>query len=432
MVTRFDRTDREGQSVQFEVRTDAQPVANDARIAVIVAHGMGQQVPFQTLGEFVEGARQAAAAPGSTVQATTRFVAGATGNPTRLSRLETTLTLNGEPTRVDFYEVYWAPHTEGVSTLRDVIRFLLGAGVRRLRRQPFQRWVDGDFRSYAIPSRIQAYLLAALLVVLGLVALNTVIAAGLVSAMSKASLAAIANLTWRDLLIGLGWVVLGLLSWLVRRLLVQYVGDVAVYVEAQSLDRFGQARTAIRESAATIARTVYGLHYDHIALVGHSLGSVVTYDTLNHLLLEDGSRRARTRLLFTFGSPLDKTAYLFGSQVVGNSARELLAASLQPLIQTTANRPRWVNVYSRMDIIGGALDYYDNPDVPSDAPSRVRNLIDPDASRLIAAHVQHWKSPFLYGTFVRTLEAEILASGVTQSPRPAAAPPPGFPHVPHK
>jgi hypothetical protein len=401
MVTSFDRTDREGQAVEFTVRSDEQTVTDDAHVAVIVAHGMGQQVPFQTLGDFVEGARTAAAAPDTKVEATTRFVRAADGTPKRLSRLETTLMLNGAPTRVDFYEVYWAPHTEGVATLRDVIRFLFRAGLGRWRPgKPFERWVDGDFRRFPVPFRIQLYLWLALLVVAALVVLNTVIAAGFARVITGALTPGIPT--------ALMWAFLAGLSWLVRQLLVQYVGDVAVYVEAQSLDRFGQARTAIRESAAALARTVYSLHqYQHVAMVGHSLGSVVIYDTLNQMLLEDETRRQRTRLLFTFGSPLDKTAYLFGSQVEGNSARELLAASLQPLIQSTANRPRWVNVYSRRDIIGGPLDYYDHPDSPKDAPRSVHNLVDPYATTPVAAHVQHWKSPFLYRTFIDELQSEL-------------------------
>ncbi len=491
MVTRFDRTDREGQSVEFTVPSDAQPAADEARIAVIVAHGMGQQVPFETLGNFVKGVREEVAAPDTKVQASTRFVQVAGGKPTRLSRLETTLILNGALTRVDFYEVYWAPHTEGVATLRDVIRFLFSAGLGRWRPgKEFQRWVDGDFRSFDVPHRIQAYLWLALLVVGALVVLNTAIVAGLASklallssdswltpgelthltrtfgvtisvlitfaaltmlsmrlraawirrfvggatiavggmaALSLIGAAVVAGLaltTW-DVRLGAGlldglppwpdvldegvWVVLALVSWWARLLIVQYIGDVAVYVEAQSLDRFGQARVAIREAAAGLARTIFDLgQYQHIAMAGHSLGSVVAYDTLNQLLLEDSRRRGRVRLLFTFGSPLDKTAYLFGSQVKDNSARELLAASLQPLIKSIQNRPRWVNVYSPVDIIGGKLDYYQDPDRPTDSPVSVQNHVDPQATTFLAAHVEHWKSPFLYQTFIGELEHELI------------------------
>jgi len=59
-----------------------------------------------------------------------------------------------------------------------------------------------------------------------------------------------------------------------------------------------------------------------VVWVGHSLGSVVVYDALNALLTDDALAKddnkvraiARTRLLLTFGSPLDKIAFIFAAQ----------------------------------------------------------------------------------------------------------------------
>jgi hypothetical protein len=40
--------------------------------------------------------------------------------------------------------------------------------------------------------------------------------------------------------------------------------------------------------------------------------------------------------------------------------REALAATVQPMIQSYASRPRWwVNVHAGPDIISGSLEYYD-------------------------------------------------------------------------
>ncbi len=63
-----------------------------------------------------------------------------------------------------------------------------------------------------------------------------------------------------------------------------------------------------------------GFLYHHVVVVGHSLGSVVAYDLLNRLILDDnivayagvGTSRAaahRTPLLLTYGSPLQKLAF---------------------------------------------------------------------------------------------------------------------------
>ena len=177
------------------------------------------------------------------------------------------------------------------------------------------------------------------------------------------------------------WAVVLLLSAVVRRFMVQYLGDVAVYIESHTVDRFAELRARIRECVIDRARAVYAATgseaYDRVVVVGHSLGTLVSYDVLNQLLCEDAIDRQegrptrdvarRTPLFLTFGSPLDKTAFIFAVQHRRTTqAREALAASAQPMLQDYAWRPeRWVNIYSPWDIISGALEYYDLPGRPT-------------------------------------------------------------------
>ena len=140
----------------------------------------------------------------------------------------------------------------------------------------------------------------------------------------------------------------------VREILVQYVGDVAIYVCANKLDRFDRVRNEIKEAAhsgVSSIFTAYDLNtnaylYDRVALVGHSLGSVIAYDTLNRLMVEDwlsGSApqvSERTKSLITFGSPLNKTAFFFTIQAKDSlHIRERLAATVQPLIMSYPEIP---------------------------------------------------------------------------------------------
>ena len=111
----------------------------------------------------------------------------------------------------------------------------------------------------------------------------------------------------------------------------------------------------------------------------------IAYDTLNRLIADDALASdasgilRRTGLFLTFGSPLDKIAFFFS--VMGKNTqhiREQLAAVVQPLIQDYRNRAfRWVNVYSRNDIICGSLDFYDLPG--TSAPLGVENVRDEHA-----------------------------------------------------
>jgi hypothetical protein len=205
------------------------------------------------------------------------------------------------------------------------------------------------------------------------------------------------------------WAVVLLLSGAVRRFLVQYLGDVVVYVESHTVDRFADLRVRIRECVTDRARAIYGATgpeaYDSVIVVGHSLGSVVSYDVLNQLLCEDAIDRQagrpgrevarRTPLFLTFGSPLDKTSFIFAIQHRRTTqAREALTASSQPMLQDYAWRPeRWVNIHSPWDIISGSLEYFDLPG--SSDRRQVMNRRDRDATTLLMSHVEYWENALL-------------------------------------
>jgi pimeloyl-ACP methyl ester carboxylesterase len=206
------------------------------------------------------------------------------------------------------------------------------------------------------------------------------------------------------------WPFLIAISAVVRELLVQYVGDVTAYISSYKIDRFEEVRQKIKECAMETATAVYRVQsqnadqveYEKVAIVGHSLGSVIAYDTLNRLLNDDALSHNwlqicdRTCLLLTFGSPLDKIAFFFN--IMGKTTRhvrEQLAAVVQPLLQNRSVREKipWVNVYSRNDVICGSLNFYDlPPNTTNPIPSikRVENVKDVDALIPLTAHVEYW------------------------------------------
>jgi hypothetical protein len=220
------------------------------------------------------------------------------------------------------------------------------------------------------------------------------------------------------------WPLLIVLSAKIRTLLVEYVGDVAIYVTPNKLDRFEDVRNKIKELARNVASAVYmaceeGTNdqflYNQVAIVGHSLGSVIAYDTLNRLMLDDWLARNhlgianRTNSLITFGSPLEKTAFFFTIQGKDTlRIRERLAATVQPIIQSYPKfrKFRWINIYSRNDIVSGKLEFYDLPcmqepvEIP---PKAVHNLVDKDACVPLVAHVDYWKNPMLWTELYRQI-----------------------------
>jgi hypothetical protein len=478
------------------------------KAALFVAHGMGQQIPFETMDAVAEGlARYLAVEKGSPIGAI-RAATVSLGDE-KLQRIEMKVPLpkDGGSLELHIYEGYWAPVTEGQVRLSDVISFLLRGGINGVRNSlaRFYRWIFGESVSFGWRPLPALWLGTALLFVLSLVVVNfivTVVFAGrLLGSIAgpgagstiddtmtlgmttlvggwvavTAVLGALLYLVhlgkprlawnvrapglnrlrdaWGALLTGIGWllwlplalwlaatIALGialvgavfglfdvrhygaeffhertpevwamllLVSAIVHRLLIQYPGDVAAYVATHTLDRFEAIREEIKRRIGTVAKAIYGCHdYQAVLWVGHSLGSVVAYDALNAIITDDELADRpdkvveRTRLFVTFGSPLDKTAFIFASQW-GNTTetREALAASLQPLILDYAlfRRFPWVNLYSRSDVISGRLDFYDIPldKAPPDV-LRVVNRVDRRASTPLFAHVEYWNNPGLF------------------------------------
>ncbi len=468
------------------------------QVAVFVTHGVGQQIPFETLDAAAEGiARAAERKNGSSVsgiRARTVLIAGV-----KTQRAEFDVKNNaGQEIEVHVYEGYWSPFTEGQVNIRDVIGLLLRGGMNGLRNcfSSFKRWIFGDVVDFGRRPAAVIPLLAALGVVLSLVVLNLLIAAVASEKFFQGNAASAAQIDTRlsaltsvvaifvfaSLIVGVGlgllnlrkwtarpsqsliwaiatafvqllfwlwvlatiasgvllvlirldwvapehfdykalskhWVViwggLVIVSWGVRNLMVQYVGDVAAYVSSHTLDRFNDIRIRIKKAVFDYVKALYASdQYDRILLVGHSLGSVITYDILNALLNEDelNGRKLhvleRTKLLLTFGSPLDKTAFLFASQWGKTTAtREALAASLQPLISEYSpfRDIPWVNVHSPRDIICGDLEFYDDKDHSSYSTRRIQNISDPDALIPLVAHNEYWHNPTLFDELYKKL-----------------------------
>jgi hypothetical protein len=182
------------------------------------------------------------------------------------------------------------------------------------------------------------------------------------------------------------WVFAVAQGFVIRYFIVEYVGDVAAYVSPYKDSKFDELRHKIQKIGFNVAKVIYGFpsedgrakgdnathadpRYAKVLIVGHSLGSVLAYDTLNAMInLDNISGRSqgvveRTRALITFGSPLDKTAFLFRIQASRPQdwIREQLAAAVQPLIVSyNQYRPlsfRWINIWSPQDIISGELNY---------------------------------------------------------------------------
>ena len=228
------------------------------KTAVVIAHGMGEQVPMETLRGFVDAVWVTdstvhwAAPPDERPEDIWTKPDDITGS-LELRRITTRWMRSTDGTatkgpRVDFFEFYWADLAEGttVHELWDWLRTLL------LRR----------------PSQVPNGLLGAWLLLWG--------AAVLVASLSllvfwpwKAA--------WLHLLFAMAAATVG---YVMQYVVSPYVGDVARYVRADP--RNVAMRRQIRERGLKLLEDIHAAGaYDRVILVAHSLGTIVAYDLIS-------------------------------------------------------------------------------------------------------------------------------------------------------
>jgi hypothetical protein len=495
------------------------------RVAVLVCHGMGQQVQFETLDTVVRELHRAAERCGTFVPKDQKIGVSLHADAGRfVPRAELNLKLkdkSGSTRAVHFYEAYWAPITEGRVTLRQTLNFFVDAALNGLRFAyrdgVFDRGMFGGREEFEIPARrvlqlglglwiivliiagitatgllpvmtlldlfqigstdaqqIAAVAAAAFStgIFLGLFGLATVMVAAALGpgpdsqrpkAKINCNVGELAPSKWArrgmalalvlvivatgvaTALLGIWWYgswilpavtdpgahwvgfVSGVLLFLaevllfrrfIKNFVVEFGGDVAAYLSPYKVSIFEEIRHAIQDRGRQVARFIYSaresgsLLYDEVFIVGHSLGSVLAYDTLNDAIKRDthengwgpdapatGSRVVdRTRLLLTFGSPLDKTAFVFRTQKMELEidVREALAGAQQPLIQSyEMRRAKWINLWSPSDWISGPLGYYDAPAPDPPLGRGVCNIENPGSWRPDQAHTGYWEGPLV-------------------------------------
>jgi hypothetical protein len=395
---------------------ETRPSAADNTTALLVFHGMGQQVRFETLDMIAQAVIDEHIVAGGTADKRVRHVwcqDGGTG--WFLARAEIDLrNAKGESKYVHVYEAYWAPITEGAISFLSTAAFYLGAGWRGFlstlkHGRKFERWAFGREQWFPLTVGTSGHLLLALVV------LAAVVVALTVGTYFLWPTDLTHPITFSKVVKALPSIALGLILFEVirrtRRWMVEFLGDVAIYLSSEKLDEYWRIRDEIKRDCCRVANLVFRalarqdgktlLAYDRVVVAGHSLGSVVAYDSLNTLIQRDIAKDAARRLgiaersstFITFGSPLDKVAFIFGTKIAGRKIREALAGGVQPLIVHYKFRPaRWLNIYAPGDIIAGALDYYDDPGSTDGGSKRVENLVDREAGWFPPnAHTGYWE-----------------------------------------
>jgi hypothetical protein len=328
---------------------------------MLVIHGIGEQNPFETLDMFARTLWDVLdpRPQGARVDGRHAFKVrdGWTEHYLTLVRADT-----GEPV-VDLHEYYWAYQMEEQIAFPELVDWLLKAsdGARKYYAENEELRQKYEARGRQVKPRW--YLRHVGWALRGLGFLRSL------------GVSAIPHLDW---------LIRGLMQ-PATRLVVDYVGDVALYTTMDVKSKRYQIRSRILEESVKLLKGLLE-EYDRIVVVGHSLGSVIAFDTLNlvNLAMNTGAippdQRARIIGLVTFGSPLDKIAFFFREHTPDDqSLRRQILAHLHSFkgrdldfrknarvvanpIATYLEHVRWLNFWDPEDPVSGHLDFYDIPD----------------------------------------------------------------------
>lgn len=365
-----------------ELRQDLMPGSfPGGRTAFLVIHGIGEQNPLETLDGFARGIiadlreRNVEFDPNPVHHIAQRM--RATGNSEWTESFVRINSRDGSAS-IDIHEYYWANLTEEKISVAEVLgwaRKTLAGALRYFNenKELQQRFEARQLRrGYGSGMKQIVLLLDAMMILVPL--------AYLLHALIQA--ARLVPPVWTLLTRIEDWV-----KEETRALIIGYVGDIAIYTTMDEKSRHYALRQQIlAESETLLDELLRDKDNDRVIIAGHSLGSVIAYDTLNRLNLKANalgdmeSMLGKLGGLITFGSPLDKIAFFFREHTTRQQAvrRQILGflhSFKAQQLDATPNDPEmktrivakldwlpWVNYYDERDPISGHLDFYTIPD----------------------------------------------------------------------
>ncbi|MGE5780804.1 MAG: hypothetical protein ACM30D_16080 [Hyphomicrobiales bacterium] len=273
------------------------------KIAVVITHGMGEQIPMETLRGFVEAAWVTDAdvhwpSPPDEQPGDIWIKPDAVTGSLELRRITTRWTKSlanpqAKGPRVDFFEFYWADLAEG-TTVQEVWDWL---------RTLLLRW----------PRQVPKGLMGAWLLLWA--------AAVVVAILSLLALSPWPGGVWHAVFAAAAVLV----GWVMQYMVSPYVGDVARYVRADP--RNIAMRRAIRERGLKLLGDLHASDaYNRIILVAHSLGTIIAYDLVSLLwaVREQGLRIGEDEATFRKLRAVEKAAHELadGSEATLRAYRE--------------------------------------------------------------------------------------------------------------
>lgn len=366
--------------------------------AVVIIHGIGQQNPFETLDSFGRGV---AAHLGAKLKRIEHVLAPFSNNKGE-KYIDSFIRLHlsekmGEASFIDIHEYYWANLTERQITTAEI----------------------GEWISTTLKGAKNAFK-------------NTPELNSIVANQKKDYWYKLTDLLYKGMFIYRllrlinffipPWLN-GLKRWIEKQseyVLIGYVGDIAIYTGMDVKSKNFNVRSSILSGSIQLLKEMISKpYYQKVIVAGHSLGSVIAYDTLNKIQIEASLKEslkndtAKISGLLTFGSPLDKIYFFFKErtekeqyirgQITENlhsfriHNRQSWPVSINnPISAFIENNIIWLNLYHANDPVSGRLDFYT-------VNENIKCVFGNKNDKWGIAHVGYWKYRELYTNLEKLL-----------------------------
>jgi hypothetical protein len=223
------------------------------------------------------------------------------------------------------------------------------------------------------------------------------------------------------LLVG-GVVVVWLTAFWLARFLTHYLGDVEVYATYnEASERYETREAVLRLATEALRRPLADDTVGRVVVVAHSLGSVIAWDAVRALALENEAKCGLSRdqlkklsRVVTYGSPVDKIRfYHFADDGNNETFRRILDA-----MRVDTGHPAltggvaWDNYYDPADLIGGRLESPN--DRLMEHPVRNYAVANPGFANPFHGHAAYLENPDVLRGVLRAIKDDA---------RPAPSPP---------
>jgi hypothetical protein len=398
------------------------------KTAIVIIHGIGEQKPFETLDSFIRPLAQSYQEQAKTKMTLQHNLVWFNNwGESCLSIIPAASTCN----QLDVFEYYWSHMTQRAITPAEVIEWLIkvSKGAKSYYKRQKKQIKSSSERNDVLYKKDGEFDHLEYLV-------RMLSFGGLLKYLYWIGILLAKTFPFLKVFKAPVMILFNALKSFLAPQLVNYMGDVALYCNTDVKSEYYAIRKNILDGAVEkIQLLLNNKDYDEVLICGHSLGSVITYDTIDRINIQMHSditlRQNASKLkgITTFGSPLDKISFFFDEHInrekqplrfsitahLHGFRKKMVEHELPSNMQWYLGTIPWLNFWSQTDVVSGYLDVYDNvTNIQMDFSSQFEGKKFSKTKLLAFSHTLYWETPAMYDHIVKTF---LIPSTIMVSPK---------------